>query len=121
MMALKQDVVLAGHTGLAVLRASPASDSGYFTAAGLALMVADPPHRQRFFRAHDAPITALDVSFNAELIATGQDACPAAPGGDAPVIVWRAPAMTQEFHFLGLTRRVAFLAFSPDGEGLCRH
>jgi hypothetical protein len=78
-------------------------------------MVAQAGRPERFYRAHDAPLTALDVSFDGEYVATGQDACPSAPGGDAPVIVWRAPAMAQEFHLLGLTRRIMFLTFSPDG------
>ena len=116
-MSLRLEHVIALGTGSAVLRASPTSETGIITAVGRALLVTDTtdPRRQAFYRGHDANVTALDVSFDGSLIATGQDASPFAPGHDAPVIVWKTPGMAQVFHLLGITRRVRALAFSPDG------
>ena len=116
-MALQLEHVIAHGTGNSVVCASPTNETGLYTAVGRALLVTDSsdPRKVACFRAHDAPITALDVSFDGSHVATGQDACPVAPGHDAPVVIWKAPGMTQLYHLLGITRCVKAIAFSPDG------
>jgi WD40 repeat protein len=68
----------------------------------------DDPHKQTFFRGHDAAITCLAVSTSGRLIASGQS------GTDSDVIVWDFENKSVLFRCQEHDNGVAAVAFTED-------
>mmetsp|Transcript_13532 Transcript_13532/g.33226 ORF Transcript_13532/g.33226 Transcript_13532/m.33226 type:complete len:634 (+) Transcript_13532:86-1987(+) len=76
------------------------------------------PHNQDFLRAHDADVSAICISQNGKMIASGQRGSERRKGQIAPVIVWDEEQRSIYKDFGGLTGSVICLSFSPDGRFL---
>lgn len=76
------------------------------------------PHHQDFLRAHDAEISAIAISKNGKLLASGQRGSERRKGSIAPVIVWDFENRTIYKDFGGLADSVICLEFSPDSRFL---
>eukprot|EP00408_Alexandrium_pacificum_P055621 CAMPEP_0171260598 /NCGR_PEP_ID=MMETSP0790-20130122/55539_1 /TAXON_ID=2925 /ORGANISM="Alexandrium catenella, Strain OF101" /LENGTH=86 /DNA_ID=CAMNT_0011728935 /DNA_START=29 /DNA_END=286 /DNA_ORIENTATION=- len=48
----------------------------YAAAAAIIIEDVNDPHKQEFLRGHDAEVSALDVSLNGKLVASGQEGSP---------------------------------------------
>mmetsp|Transcript_64097 Transcript_64097/g.134763 ORF Transcript_64097/g.134763 Transcript_64097/m.134763 type:complete len:623 (+) Transcript_64097:52-1920(+) len=90
----------------------------YTAAAAIIIEDVNDPHKQEFLRGHDNQVTALDVSANGKLLASGQLGSVAKKGALAPVIVWDFDQRRQYAEFSGLTQGVLCVAFTPDGRFL---
>jgi len=90
----------------------------YAAAAAIIIEDVNDPHKQEFLRGHDAEISALEVSGNGKLIASGQIGSPYRKGAVAPVVVWDFDNRTRYIEFGGLAHCVLCLRFSPDGRFL---
>jgi len=90
--------------------AHPTEPSTFVYIVGSLLVIGDESNAaaHRLLRGHDAPITALAVSHNGKLIATGSS------GENADVVLWDAETGAIRFRFQEHDRRVSALAFSPD-------
>lgn len=86
-------------------------------AAAAAIIIEDvnDPHKQEFLRGHDAEVTALDVSANGKLVASGQAGSPIRKGAPSPVLIWNFDARELFRDFFGLAHSVLCVRFSPDG------
>lgn len=67
---------------------------------------AEDPHKQEFLRGHDAEVSALDVSLNGKLLASGQLGSPNRKGAVAPVVVWDFDHRSRFIDFNGLSLNV---------------
>jgi WD40 repeat protein len=76
------------------------------------------PHSQQLLRQHDEEVTALQVSPNGRLVASGQRGSSKQGTANAPVIVWDVDAARCVTVFQGLQHMVTSLAFTPDGRFL---
>ena len=72
------------------------------------------PQLQRLYRAHDMPVSALDISSSGALIASGQEGSQHVKGFAAPVFVWHLASGRRVAVLKGLTGRAIIVAFSPD-------
>lgn len=90
----------------------------YAAAAAIIIEDVNDPHKQEFLRGHDADISALDVSRNGKLVASGQLGSPYRKGAVAPVVVWDFENRSRYIDFAGLSQAVLCLRFSPDGRFL---
>ena len=104
------------------VRFNPAKNSEYLYPVGAAVVIEDinNPHSQNFLRAHDAEISALCLTKNGKLCATGQRGSEQRKGKPAPVIVWDLEGGKNTIlrDFSGLSESVLGLEFSPDGRFL---
>lgn len=68
----------------------PIHNSVYLYPVGSVLVIEDinDPHNQDFLRGHDAEISALTISNNGKMVATGQRGSERRKGKVAPVIIW---------------------------------
>ena len=109
---------VVGWTGRypGTLHTHPSEDATYFAALGCAVVVGDvvDPHKQRFLRAHDAPVSALAVSATGRLLASGQQRSQQVATGDASVMVWDWARGVAVYTFHGLSEGILHVAFSPD-------
>ena len=71
-------------------------------------------HQQDFLRGHDNDISAIAVSQDGGLIASGQLGSVLHKGFDAPVIVWDTQGRRDVHQLLGITEAVDNLSFSAD-------
>jgi cilia- and flagella-associated protein 52 len=78
----------------------------------------DDPHNQDFLRAHDAEISALAISSNGKMIASGQRGSDRRKGAISPVIIWDYEKREIYKDFGGLADSVLCLEFSGDGRFL---
>jgi hypothetical protein len=94
----------------------PTEETTFFSALGASVVIGDvyDPHKQRFLRAHDADVTALDVSSTGRLCASGQRRSTLIATGDATVHVWDVARGSIVYTLFGLTEAVQLIAFSPD-------
>eukprot|EP00913_Durusdinium_trenchii_P022995 g21591.t1 len=76
------------------------------------------PHKQEFLRGHDADVSAIDLSLNGKLLASGQLGSPFRKGAVAPVVVWDFDNRSRYIDFNGLAHSVLCVRFSPDGRFL---
>jgi WD40 repeat protein len=108
-----------GHH-LGVVHYHPVKAETVIYAAGSAIIIEDvnDPHKQEFLRGHDGEISALEVSKNGKLIASGQTGSLYRKGAVAPVIVWDFDNRCQYMQFDGLAHSVFCVRFSPDGRFL---
>uniref|UniRef100_A0A7S1ADC4 Guanine nucleotide-binding protein subunit beta-like protein n=1 Tax=Noctiluca scintillans TaxID=2966 RepID=A0A7S1ADC4_NOCSC len=90
----------------------------YAAAATIIVEEVSDPHSQEFLRGHDADISALDVSQNGKLVASGQSGSPYRKGADALVVVWDFDQRAKFAEFGGLAHSVLCVKFSPDGRFL---
>ena len=75
-------------------------------------------HQQDFLRGHDNEISAIAVSTDGGLVASGQLGSVLHKGYDAPVIVWDTQGRRDVYQLLGITQGVDNLAFSADARFL---
>ena len=75
-------------------------------------------HQQDFLRGHDNDISAIAVSQDGGLIASGQLGSVLHKGFDAPVIVWDTQGRRDVYQLLGITEAVDNLSFSADARFL---
>jgi cilia- and flagella-associated protein 52 len=94
----------------------PSDERVYVTALGPLVVIADvlDPHAQFFLRAHDADVTALEVSSSGRFLASGQARSPNAPSGDSVCIVWDFAQKRAVYNFYGILGGVTHVRFSPD-------
>mmetsp|Transcript_67179 Transcript_67179/g.160907 ORF Transcript_67179/g.160907 Transcript_67179/m.160907 type:complete len:622 (+) Transcript_67179:88-1953(+) len=90
----------------------------YTAAATIIIEDVNDPHKQEFLRGHDADISALDISLNGKLLASGQVGAPGRKGAVAGVIVWDFERRERYIEFGGLAHSVLCLSFAPDGRFL---
>mmetsp|Transcript_5798 Transcript_5798/g.13787 ORF Transcript_5798/g.13787 Transcript_5798/m.13787 type:complete len:622 (-) Transcript_5798:166-2031(-) len=90
----------------------------YTAAATIIIEDVNDPHKQGFLHGHDADVSALDISLNGKLVASGQVASPGKKGALAPVIVWDFDRRELYMDFSGLAHSVLSLSFAPDGRFL---
>mmetsp|Transcript_31645 Transcript_31645/g.97815 ORF Transcript_31645/g.97815 Transcript_31645/m.97815 type:complete len:700 (+) Transcript_31645:71-2170(+) len=107
-----------GYTGKSprTFLAMPGDKGKFVKAMGSIAVIGDldDPHAQKLLRAHDESISALAISQDGSLLASGQNGSTHIPGFAAPVVVWNTLTQTALFKLSGLTRRVAILEFSDD-------
>eukprot|EP00927_Polykrikos_kofoidii_P038705 TRINITY_DN33117_c0_g1_i1.p1 TRINITY_DN33117_c0_g1~~TRINITY_DN33117_c0_g1_i1.p1 ORF type:complete len:626 (-),score=90.66 TRINITY_DN33117_c0_g1_i1:168-2045(-) len=98
----------------------PTQTSTLIYAAAAVVIIEDvnDPHKQEFLRGHDAEVSALDVSLNGKLVASGQLGSPSRKGAVALVVVWDFDNRQRYTEFNGLAHSVLCLRFSPDGRFL---
>jgi len=98
----------------------PVQTESLIYAAAAAIIIEDinDPHKQEFLRGHDADISALDISRNGKLVASGQLGSPYRKGAVAPVVVWDFDNRSRYIQFDGLAHSVLCLRFAPDGRFL---
>lgn len=118
-MELEHYIGFGGHH-LGVVHYHPQQAATLIYAAASAIIVEDvnDPHKQEFLRGHDSDISALDISQNGKLIASGQSGSKYRKGAVAPVVVWDFDNRCQYTSFEGLAHSVLCLRFSPDGRFL---
>eukprot|EP00442_Polarella_glacialis_P000386 CAMPEP_0115057730 /NCGR_PEP_ID=MMETSP0227-20121206/5933_1 /TAXON_ID=89957 /ORGANISM="Polarella glacialis, Strain CCMP 1383" /LENGTH=617 /DNA_ID=CAMNT_0002442591 /DNA_START=85 /DNA_END=1938 /DNA_ORIENTATION=- len=90
----------------------------YAAASAIIIEDVNDPHKQEFLRGHDAEVSALDVSLNGKLVASGQLGSQSKKGAVAPVIVWDFDNRVKYIEFSGLAHSVLCVKFSPDGRFL---
>lgn len=90
----------------------------YAAAAAIIIEDVNDPHKQEFLRGHDAEISALEVSRNGKLVASGQLGSPYRKGAVAPVMVWDFDNRCRYIEFNGLAHSVLCVRFAPDGRFL---
>lgn len=90
----------------------------YTAAAAIIIENVNDPHKQEFLRGHDNEVSALDVSQNGKLVASGQLGSPGRKGDLAPVVVWDFEKRQSFIEFSGLAHAVLCVKFSPDGRFL---
>merc|ERR1719399_796028 len=73
----------------------------YAAAAAIIIEDVNDAHKQEFLRGHDAEITALDISRNGKLLASGQLGSPSRKGQIAPIVVWDFDARSRYIDFAG--------------------
>lgn len=107
-----------GYTGASprTFLALPGSPDCFVKAMGSLVVIGDlnDPHAQKLLRAHDEPISALAVSRDGSLLASGQVGSTHIPGFAAPVVVWSTERRAALFKLRGITGRVNLLEFSDD-------
>lgn len=87
----------------------------YTAAAAIIIEDVNDPHKQEFLRGHDAEVTAIDVSLNGKLVASGQLGSSFRKGAIAPVVIWDFDNRQRYIEFNGLAHSVLCVRFSPDG------
>jgi len=90
----------------------------YGAAAAIIIEDVNDPHKQEFLRGHDNEVSALDVSANGKLVASGQLGSVGRKGAVAPVVVWDFDARAKYGEFAGLSNGVLCVKFSEDGRFL---
>lgn len=90
----------------------------YTAAAAIIIEDVNDPHKQEFLRGHDNEVSALDISANGKLVATGQIGSLCRKGAVAPVIVWDFDNRQKYVEFGGLAHAVLCVKFSDDGRFL---
>lgn len=90
----------------------------YTAASAIIIENVNDPHKQEFLRGHDAEVSALDVSLNGKLVASGQLASQTRKGAVAPVVVWDFDNRARYMEFNGIAHSVLCVRFSPDGRFL---
>lgn len=90
----------------------------YAAAAAIIIENVNDPHKQEFLRGHDNEVSALDVSANGKLVASGQLGSLGRKGSVAPVLVWDFDNRQRYMEFPGLSYSVLCVKFSPDGRFL---
>jgi len=75
-------------------------------------------HQQDFLRGHDNDVSAIAISKDGGLIASGQYGSILHKGFDAPVIVWDVQGRRDVYQLLGITQAVDNLTFSDDARFL---
>jgi len=90
----------------------------YAAAAVIIIEDVNDPHKQEFLRGHDAEVSAIDVSANGKLVASGQLGSPTRKGAVAPVVIWDFDNRAIYMEFNGLAHSVLCVRFSPDGRFL---
>jgi len=118
-MELEHVIGYTGHE-LKTLQYYPAQQNTIVYAMGATIVIADltDPHQQDFLRGHDNEISALAISNDGALVASGQRGSMLHKGHDAPVIVWDFKGRRDVYQLLGITHSVANLCFSSDGRFL---
>lgn len=106
-----------GGKHLNTVRYHPLQSETLIYAAAAAIIIEDvnDPHKQEFLRGHDAEVSALDISLNGKLIASGQLGSQSRKGAVAPVVIWDFDNRQRYTEFSGLTHAVLCVRFSPDG------
>jgi len=109
-----------GGQHLGVVHYSPVKAETLIYAAAATIIIEDvnDPHKQEFLNGHDAEISALDISQNGKLVASGQVGSPYRKGAVAPVVVWDFDNRSRYIEFSGLASSVLCVRFSPDGRFL---
>jgi len=109
-----------GGQFLGVVHYHPVQSETLLYSAGASIIIEDvnDPHKQDFLRGHDGNISALDISRNGKLLASGQVGSPYKKGAVAPVIVWDFDNRARYIEFSGLSHSVLCVRFSPDGRFL---
>mmetsp|Transcript_71682 Transcript_71682/g.184871 ORF Transcript_71682/g.184871 Transcript_71682/m.184871 type:complete len:623 (-) Transcript_71682:98-1966(-) len=109
-----------GGKHLNTVRYHPLQAETVIYAAAAAIIIEDvnDPHKQEFLRGHDAEVSAIDVSQNGKLVASGQLGSPSQKGAVAPVVVWDFDNRQRYMEFPGLAHSVLCLNFSADGRFL---
>lgn len=87
----------------------------YSAAAAIIIEDVNDPHKQEFLRGHDAEVSAIDISLNGKLVASGQMGSPYLKGAVAPVVIWDFDNRARYHEFNGLAHSVLCVRFSPDG------
>jgi len=87
----------------------------YAAAAAIIIEDINDPHKQEFLRGHDCEVSAIDVSLNGKLVASGQLGSKFRKGQVAPVVIWDFDNRQQYCEFNGLAHSVLCVRFSPDG------
>ncbi|CAK0808900.1 unnamed protein product [Prorocentrum cordatum] len=88
----------------------------YTAASAVIIEDVNDPHKQEFLRGqHDNEVSALDVSANGKLLASGQLGSPSRKGAVAPVAVWDFDARQVHMVFEGLAHRVLNLRRATGG------
>ena len=108
---------MVGHNAIAQgLLAHPADPNLFIRSLGavIALESAEKPNFQHLLRAHDMPITSLDVSQSGALIASGQLGSRSGKGYAAPIFVWHIASGKRIAVLKGLSVRVNIVRISPD-------
>lgn len=77
------------------------------------------PHDQKFFRGHDMPVSALAMSNDGSMIASGQVGTKNFKGNAAPIFVWSVRERRRLQLLRGLSERVNLVCFSPDDRFIC--
>mmetsp|Transcript_131870 Transcript_131870/g.328804 ORF Transcript_131870/g.328804 Transcript_131870/m.328804 type:complete len:622 (+) Transcript_131870:90-1955(+) len=90
----------------------------YSAAAAIIIEDVNDPHKQEFLKGHDNEVSAIDVSLNGKLVASGQMGSLCRKGAVAPVIVWDFENRQRFMEFNGLSHSVLCVNFSPDGRFL---
>lgn len=90
----------------------------YAAASAIIIENVNDPHKQEFLRGHDADVSAIDLSLNGKLLASGQLGSPFRKGAVAPVVVWDFDNRSRYIDFNGLAHSVLCVRFSPDGRFL---
>eukprot|EP00437_Effrenium_voratum_P020813 CAMPEP_0181448042 /NCGR_PEP_ID=MMETSP1110-20121109/26935_1 /TAXON_ID=174948 /ORGANISM="Symbiodinium sp., Strain CCMP421" /LENGTH=623 /DNA_ID=CAMNT_0023572177 /DNA_START=6 /DNA_END=1874 /DNA_ORIENTATION=+ len=106
------------HLGTVCYHPSEAETLIYAAASAIIVENVNDPHKQEFLRGHDAEVSALDVSLNGKLLASGQLGSPSRKGAVAPVVVWDFDNRSRYIDFHGLAHSVLCVKFSPDGRFL---
>eukprot|EP00395_MALV-II_sp_L67-2_P000232 gene232-383_t len=98
----------------------PTSTNTYAYPVGCVVVLEDihNPHDQDFLRAHDNEVSAIAISKNGKILASGQRGSERRKGCVAPVIVWDLENRSIYKDFGGLADSVICLEFSPDGRFL---
>eukprot|EP00744_Colponema_vietnamica_P009814 GILI01013927.1.p1 GENE.GILI01013927.1~~GILI01013927.1.p1 ORF type:complete len:623 (+),score=120.64 GILI01013927.1:91-1959(+) len=115
-LELEHVVGYTGHFPNTLLH-HPVEQNMMIYSIGAVVVIEDvtDPHKQEFLRGHDMEISALALSSNGRLVASGQVGSFAVKTRDAPVMVWDLASRRSVFTFSGLTHSVTRLTFSPDG------
>jgi len=90
----------------------------YTAAATIIVEDVNDPHKQEFLHGHDNEVSALDISANGKLVASGQLGSPGRKGAVAPVVVWDFDNRQKYTEFGGLSHSVLCVKFSADGRFL---
>lgn len=90
----------------------------YAAASVVIIEDVNDPHKQEFLRGHDADITAIDISRNGKLLASGQFGSPRLKGAVASVVVWDFDNRQRYCQFDGIANSVLCVRFTPDGRFL---
>ena len=118
-MELEHVIGYAGHC-VQTLFYHPTSPNTIVYGMGATVVIQDltDPHKQDFLRGHDNEISALAISRDGGLVASGQKGSTMHKGYDAPVIVWDFAERRDVYQLLGLSVSVENLCFSADARFL---